>query len=138
LLAKEKHGVGLAAPQIGAPLRLFIIAGRVFEAEEHEDGHETKKKTPPPPDRVFINPTIIRVSKSQSRMSEGCLSVRGLYGAVIRHDKATVKALDENGKPFTLNGSGLLAQIFQHEVDHLEGTLYTDKAIFVEPERSAD
>ena len=134
LLAKEKHGVGLAAPQVGSAVRLFIIAGRVF-APEIENEDEESKKVPPPPDRVFINPTIIRRSKSVSEMSEGCLSVRGLYGAVIRHDKATIKALDENGKPFSLNGSGLLAQIFQHEVDHLDGVLYIDKATALRPEK---
>jgi peptide deformylase len=65
-------------------------------------------------------------------MSEGCLSVRGDYGMVMRHEKASVRALDERGKPFTLHGSGLLAQIFQHEVDHLEGVLFTDKAEHIE------
>ena len=138
LLAQEKNGVGLAAPQVGESLQLFIVAGRVFMKEERGEGDEVVVRKPTPPDRVFINPTIIRTSKSESDMSEGCLSVRGLYGSVIRHDKATVRALDEHGKPFTLNGAGLLAQVFQHETDHLHGTLYIDKATELRPEAESD
>jgi peptide deformylase len=61
-------------------------------------------------------------------MSEGCLSVRGKYGSVIRHERASVKAQDEMGNVFTYHGTGLIAHIFQHECDHLDGILYTDKA----------
>ncbi len=65
-------------------------------------------------------------------MSEGCLSVRGTYGTVLRHEKATVVAYDQRGKQFTYHGSGLIAHIFQHEIDHLNGILYIDKAIKLE------
>ena len=65
-------------------------------------------------------------------MEEGCLSVRHKYGTVVRHEKATVKALDENGKPLTYHGTGLVAHIFQHECDHLDGVLYIDKAVELE------
>ena len=83
---------------------------------------------------VFINPEITKLSKAKREMSEGCLSVRGKYGTVMRHEKATVRAWGEDGKPFTYNGTGLIAHIFQHEVDHLDGILYTDKAVKLEDE----
>jgi peptide deformylase len=65
-------------------------------------------------------------------MSEGCLSVRGKYGTVMRYEKATIKAQDEDGKPFVYHGSGLIGHIFQHECDHLDGILYIEKAIQLE------
>lgn len=120
-LQKEEHGVAIAAPQVGEPLRIFVVAGKVFEKEEEEG--ET------PADKVFINPELARLSRKKLEMAEGCLSVRGKYGTVLRHERATVRALDEKGKPFTYHGSGLLSHIFQHELDHLEGILYTDKAV---------
>ncbi len=120
VLAGEEYGVALAAPQVGESLRLFIIAGRVFKEEGSDD--------PTPPDMVFINPEIIRLSRKKKEMSEGCLSVRGRYGTVLRHEKASIKAFDAQGKPFTYHGTGLVAHIFQHECDHLDGVLYIDKA----------
>jgi len=125
-LVKEKYGVAIAAPQVGASVRLFVVAGRAFDEEAGiEEGEKAKSKTP---DKVFINPELMRVSRKKKEMSEGCLSVRGKYGVVLRHEKATVKACDENGKQFIYHGSGLIAHIFQHEMDHLEGILYIDKA----------
>src|SRR3989344_2569821 len=88
-LAKEAFGVALAAPQIREPLRIFGSAGKVFATETKEG----EKAPPPPPDRVFINPEITRLSKKKKEMSEGCLSVRGKYGTVMRHEKASIKAL---------------------------------------------
>ncbi len=79
-------------------------------------------------DMVFINPKIIKISKETEEMEEGCLSVRYLYGKVKRSKKAMVEAYDENGKRFKKGGSGILAQIFQHETDHLDGILFIDKA----------
>lgn len=117
-LKAEEDGVALAAPQIDIPLRIFIISGKLFSQSE--------KKIKP--DLVFINPKITKLSKKLSLMEEGCLSVRWLYGFVKRADKATVEAYDENGKKFSRSGSGLLAQIFQHEIDHLNGILFIDKA----------
>lgn len=130
LLAREEYGVALAAPQVGEALRLFIVSGKVFE--EPESGDEKEKKIPP--DRVFINPEITKRSRTKEEMAEGCLSVRGKYGSVVRHQKVTLKAQDEAGRPFTTGASGLVAQIFQHECDHLEGTLYIDKAASLEDE----
>jgi len=126
-LAKEGFGVAIAAPQVGESLRIFVVSGKVFTEDE-----EGETETSVPDDIVFINPEITKLSRKKREMSEGCLSVRGKYGTVMRSEKASVRAWDESGKPFTYNGSGLLAQIFQHEVDHLDGTLYIDKAVKLE------
>jgi len=91
-------------------------------------------------DLVFINPEIIKISKKKGSVPEGCLSVRWLYGEVKRSTNATIRAYDENGKIFTRGGGGLLAQIFQHEVDHLNGVLFIDKAknlVEIKPEKDA-
>ena len=109
--------IALAGPQIGESLRIFLISKKAFsDGDEHED-------------LVFINPIITKTSKDTVWAEEGCLSVRGIYGEVERFKKATVKAYDENGQAFTFGGSGLLAQAFQHETDHLNGILFTEKAI---------
>ncbi len=141
LLAQESNGVGLAAPQVGESVRLFIVSGRAFLSAEpkapsgaSEEGAREDGEPSVPPDRVFINPEIIRQSRKKVEMSEGCLSVRGYYGTVMRSEKATVRAQDENGKTFTYHGSGLIAHIFQHEVDHLNGVLYVDKTVKLEKE----
>ena len=144
-LNKEEDGVAIAAPQIGAPLRIFVVSHRAFEFKEVDktDDRETpvfsahtgaipKHKKTPGHDIVFINPDIIKLSRKKVWLPEGCLSVRWLYGEVLRSDKATVRAYDETGKLFTYGGSGLLAQIFQHETDHLNGVLFIDKAQNVE------
>jgi peptide deformylase len=129
VLAKEEFGVAIAAPQVGEGLRMFVVAEKVFKDEEKNEGEKITTKH-----LVYINPELMRLSRKKLEMSEGCLSVRGVYGTVVRHEKASVKALDEHGKPFTYHGSGLLAHIFQHEVDHLEGILFVDKAISLEEE----
>ncbi len=121
-LATCDDGVALAAPQIGISLRIFIVSGRVFVDEG----------ATPEPDAVFINPVITKRSKKLLTLDEGCLSVRWLYGKTRRSDKVTVEAQDSDGNKFTWNGSGLLAQIFQHEIDHLEGILFIDHATEVE------
>jgi peptide deformylase len=114
-LAREEYGVAIAAPQVGSSSRIFIVAGRVFD----EEPKLMKQKSGSPKggprtfaegvseDRIFINPEILRLSRKKQEMSEGC------------------------GKAFTYHGAGLLAQIFQHEVEHLEGILFTDKAVRV-------
>lgn len=130
-LAKEEYGVAIAAPQIGESLRIFVVAGKVFD-EEPEEGAEPDPNKEPHPDRTFINPQITRLSRKKLEMSEGCLSVRGKYGTVMRHEKASIKALDEDGKTITYHGTGLIGHIFQHECDHLDGVLYIDKAIRLE------
>lgn len=132
-LEKEEDGVAIAAPQIGVPLRIFVVSHRAFEFEnERNDLSKQPAEKPKYSDMVFINPEIISLSRKKVWMPEGCLSVRWLYGEVFRANKATVRAYDENGKIFTRGGSGLLAQIFQHETDHLNGTLFIDTARHLE------
>ncbi len=122
-LHREHDGVAIAAPQIGSSTRIFIVAGFVFDINKKNVGG-TKS-----PDKVFINPEIIKRSKETKWIpGEGCLSVRWIYGTAKRHKQVTVRAYDEHGTLFTLGGSGLLAQIFQHEIDHLEGILFIDHA----------
>lgn len=125
-LHKTDDGVAIAAPQIGVSLRIFVIAGKVFDMLKGIDTDVEKYK--PAEDQIFINPTIKKLSKEKDEMEEGCLSVRNLYGKIKRSKKATIEAYSDTGKKFTRGGSGLLAQIFQHETDHLNGILFIDTA----------
>lgn len=129
-LAEQEDGVALAAPQIGVSLRIFVVSGKILS--EISASENTKKQIdnikPSHPDLIFINPTITKLSRKKEKINEGCLSVRFWYGKVKRASKATVNAYDENGKKFERGGSGILAQVFQHEIDHLNGALFTDKA----------
>ena len=129
-LASQEDGVAIAAPQIGYLLRMFIVSKRVEEIVHKKKGIIVNPN--PFNDIVFINPVIKKVSKEKKIVEEGCLSVRFLYGKVSRANKATIEAYDENGKKFIRGGSGLMAQIFQHELDHLDGVLFIDKAKYVE------
>lgn len=111
-------GVAIAAPQIGVPLRIFIV-------------HDTSTDRNPQdsvPDIIAINPRIVKTSKRHHVVGEGCLSVPEHYGAVSRATHATLRAFDENGEEYERGAKGLLAQIFQHEVDHLDGILFIDRA----------
>jgi peptide deformylase len=119
-IQSQDDAVAVAAPQIGIPKRVFAISGKIF------DNFEVKEN--PHPDLIFINPEIIKISKDKKVMTEGCLSVRYLYGKIRRASRATIRAYDENGRKIERGASGLLAQIFQHETDHLNGVLFTDKA----------
>ncbi len=121
-LEKEPDGVAIAAPQIAESLRIFVISPLAFEAED------SAKKMDPKEHTVYINPTITKKSAKRVWNPEGCLSVRWLYGNTERAEKVTVKAYDEHGKSFTRGASGLLAQIFQHEIEHLDGILFSDHA----------
>jgi peptide deformylase len=132
-LATQGDGVAIAAPQIAVSLRIFVVAGKIFDdsfvrGEGLPAGEETKN-----PDLVFINPVITKMSKTKKWMHEGCLSVRPLWGEVERSTHATVTAYDEHGVKFTRGAGGLLAHIFQHETDHLNGVLFIDKARNVAP-----
>lgn len=129
-LAKERDGVAVAAPQIGIELAIFIVAGYVFDPEW--DAKNADTATSAYPDAVFINPRITKRSKRMKFLTEGCLSVRWLYGEVKRHTNVTIEAYDEHGTKIIRGAGGLLAQIFQHEIDHLEGILFIDKAKDIE------
>lgn len=120
----EEDGVAIAAPQIGESLRIFVVKGTALAMAEEGEKNPAKQIE----DLVFINPEIIKVSQKKSKMEEGCLSLRYLYGHVLRHNKVTIRAYNEEIRRLTLGASGLLAQIFQHEIDHLNGILFTDKA----------
>jgi peptide deformylase len=130
-LHSQNDGVAIAAPQIGISLRIFVVSGRIFDEDfirgkGSTEGDLYKKSRQP--DMIFINPVMQKISKDRKLMSEGCLSVRPIYGKVRRATKATVEAYDGNGKKFIKSESGLLAHIFQHEIDHLDGILFIDKA----------
>ena len=136
-LDAEEDGVAIAAPQIGESFRIFIVSKKVFDIMDEErkerrltmkDDEQEEILTQKRKDIVCINPEIIKTSRKKIPMEEGCLSVRWLYGKVLRAEKTLIRAYDENGKMFTLGGSGILSQVFQHETDHLNGTLFIDKA----------
>lgn len=105
----QADGVGLAAPQVGLSLRMFVT-------DVEEDGP-----------RVFINPQIIKTSIKETVYEEGCLSVPGIWAEVKRPAEVTVQAYNEKGSPFTLEARGMLARCIQHEYDHLNGTLFISK-----------
>jgi peptide deformylase len=121
----QDDGVAIAAPQIGVPLRIFIVSDRVMKEADSEYKSIGR-------DLVFINPVISRLSRDKHEVEEGCLSVRWKYGKVKRSIKATVKAYNELGEVVIRGASGLLAQVFQHETDHLDGILFIDKAFNVQ------
>jgi len=106
---KQASGIGLAAPQIGHSLRLFTtnVEDKIY---------------------VFINPEVKDFSAEKIPFEEGCLSVQKIWGPVVRPKKLTIKALSENGKPVKIRAKGLLARVIQHEMDHLNGILFVDKA----------
>ena len=105
-------GVGLAAPQIGVPLRIFVADVSV--------GRD------PSALHVFVNPEFVERDGMQLE-EEGCLSVPGFNATVVRPSHAVLKGLDRHGDPQQIEGSGLLARAFQHEMDHLDGTLFVDR-----------
>lgn len=121
-LESQYDGVAIAAPQIGESLRIFVVSRKVLNKKNK--------------DKVYINPTFTRISpKKEWKDGEGCLSVRWLYGTVKRATNVSIKAYDEHGAEFEEKASGLLAHIFQHEMDHLDGILFIDKAINVHEEQ---
>ena len=105
-------GIGLAAPQIGVPLRIFVVDLSV--------GRQASNLL------VFINPAFVERSGMQLE-EEGCLSVPGFEATVVRPERATVKGLNRQGVAHQVTGEGLLARAFQHEMDHLDGTLFVDR-----------
>lgn len=118
-MSKEHDGVAIAAPQIGVSKKIFLVK---------EDAYDANNKDSKWKPLVFINPKIIKASKKMLEVEEGCLSVRPLYGTTIRHANVTIEAQDASGNKFTFGASNLIAQIFQHECDHLEGVLFIDHA----------
>ncbi|MCA1899155.1 MAG: peptide deformylase [Chloroflexi bacterium] len=125
-------GVGLAAPQVGVSERLAVIEYAEEDEENEESAAEGAEVAPKPPKPkrlyVVINPEIIKASEEKVMGVEGCLSIPGLVGEVERHEAIQVKALNRHGKPVKLKAAGWLARIFQHEIDHLNGVVFTDLA----------
>jgi peptide deformylase len=118
---REAPGVGLAAPQIGLPDRIVVI--EYYERDEDEEKEDAPKKV-----WAVLNPEIIKASEEKVMGVEGCLSIPGLVGEVERHASVQVKGLNRHGKPMKIKAEGWLARIFQHEIDHLNGVLFTDRA----------
>jgi len=120
----DASGVGLAAPQIGKSIRLFVIDTSPFDTDDFEQnsGFEVKsvKKT-------FINPVMIDESGENASFEEGCLSIPNIREHINRKSDITIKYQDENFTHHQETFSGILARVIQHEYDHLEGTLFTDK-----------
>jgi len=112
---REANGVGLAAPQVGVLQRLFVV--EVPEDEENDEPAQTF---------IFFNPKIIK-GRGEQIGYEGCLSIPGYIGEVARRERITVEGVNETGDAVRLKAEGYLARVFQHEIDHLDGILYTDR-----------
>ncbi|MCP9201079.1 peptide deformylase [Gramella sp. GC03-9] len=119
------YGVGLAAPQIGLPIRLFLIDPAPFAEDEELD--EAEKEQLKNMRMVFINPQIIEEEGEEWAFSEGCLSIPDIREDVFRQPDITIEYQDENFEKHTKTFSGLAARVIQHEYDHIEGILFTDK-----------
>jgi peptide deformylase len=115
-------GVGLAAPQVAVSQRLIVIHLPDDEDSREEFGEDAGVT------HVVANPKIIKASKKMVDGVEACLSIPGYYGEVERHESVVVTGQDRYGKPFRIKAAGWLARVFQHEIDHLDGRLYTDIA----------
>lgn len=128
VLHKAPDGIGIAAPQIGYTLRMFLASEEALRWQEAEAMPEEERKKQIWQHFVFINPVIIKTSKRKTHVMEGCLSIPGKYGKVGRAEKVTIEAYNEQGKKFRRGASQLFARVMQHEVDHLNGILFIEKA----------
>lgn len=115
---RQAPGVGLAAPQVDSPFRVIVV-----EYPEKEDDEDAPAKL-----FTLVNPEITRFSSDIVVGTEGCLSIPGILGDVDRAASITVKGLNRRGQPVKIKANGWLARIFQHEVDHLDGVLFVDRA----------
>ena len=116
-------GVGLAAPQVNISQRLIVV-----EYAEHEDNEDMEEKPVKKKLYVMLNPEIIKTSEETVPGVEGCLSVPGVVGEVERFSTIQVKGLNRHGKPMKVKVEGWLARIFQHEIDHVNGVVFPDRA----------
>ena len=128
---RDAPGVGLAAPQIGLGLRLIVLEDRPEYMARRPPEELAERERVPLPLRVIVNPVLRAIAERPSPRAathfEGCLSVSGYMALVERHREVEVTGLDEQGQPLRWRVSGWPARILQHEVDHLDGTLYVDR-----------
>jgi len=135
-LDPEIEGVAIAAPQIAIPYRIFVVRKDrtlpppPLNASQSDASGElpASQEVLAPEYEVYINPEIMKTSRKRAKVDEGCLSVRGVYGTTKRHERVTVRARNEDGTKFERGGGGIIAQIFEHEIDHLNGILFIDHA----------
>ena len=118
-------GIGLAAPQVGLPWRMFVA--HIPKDPDHDEDAPDSVSTHTESPTVYINPTLTEFSRDLKPDDEGCLSLPEIVGAVRRPTTVTITATDLNGKQFTQRAQGLLARCWQHETDHLDGVLIIDK-----------
>ena len=128
-LRAAPDGVGLAAPQVGLPLRIFLVS----EEAEHISEPAPPHATPAPESKrawrsqVFINPVATKRSRAKSRLAEGCLSLPGKFGEVPRSEKVYLEWHDERGRKHGRGFTKFIARVIQHELDHLDGVLIADR-----------
>ncbi len=122
---KNARGVGLAAPQIGAAIRLFLVDTSPFSEDDElsEEERERLKNF----NKIFINPKILSEEGNDWAFNEGCLSIPNINEDVLRKDTLTIEYMDENFTKHVETINGLVARVVQHEFDHIEGVLFTDK-----------
>ena len=123
---RQAPGVGLAAPQIGLSMQLVVLEDREEVVESLADGVAEASKRTTVPLTTLVNPTLELMGEERVQLFEGCLSLSGFAAITERSLRARVHALDEHGKPLVLEWEGWPARILQHEVDHLNATLYID------------
>ncbi len=121
----DNDGIGLAAPQVGVNVRLCIIGQGALDRDERPD---KTKFNPEKKDLVLINPTYQKLTRKFTKDDEGCLSVPGYFGDVKRYQEIYVTALNTKGKPFEFTAKNFFARVIQHEIDHLNGILFIDRA----------
>jgi peptide deformylase len=124
---RDAPGVGLAAPQVGLSLQLAVIEDRLEYMRDIPPAHLAERERVPVPFHVIINPRITATSDDQVEHFEGCLSVAGFVAAVSRHVAVRVEYLNERAEPAVIDARGWYARILQHEIDHLNGTIYIDR-----------
>lgn len=123
----KTNGIGLSANQVGLNMKMFIA---LIPEKPMKRDKKNKIIMPSPDESKFyaiFNPKIVKFSKQTETIEEGCLSIPGVYGLVERPESITLKGYNRYGKPLTIKASKLMARVFQHEIDHLNGILFIDK-----------
>lgn len=124
---RDASGVGLAAPQIGVPLQIAVIEDKAEYQTALPETELAERERRPVPFHVIVNPRIHLLSSPDVAFYEGCLSLPGFTAIVPRSRRVLVECLDESGSPQRIEAEGWYARILQHEIDHLQGTLYIDR-----------